>query len=80
MVSKMQNKTEVADCAKSPTRHHFWKIELPNGPVSNARCKYCGAEKSFYNSKPKDKDDSAIVVHPHKDWLYTIGHEKRTAR
>jgi hypothetical protein len=32
--------------------HHFWVIEVANGPKSRGQCKYCGATKEFYNAFP----------------------------
>ena len=41
---------------------HWDVIAIPNGPISKARCKYCGREKEYanfkwpdYNSKPMKK-------------------------
>ena len=31
---------------------HCWKVESANGPTSRGVCKFCGAEKEFYNSLP----------------------------
>ena len=30
--------------------HHFWVIEIANGPKSQGECKYCGEIKVFHNS------------------------------
>ena len=30
--------------------HHFWVIEVANGPKSRGKCKYCGEIKDFHNS------------------------------
>jgi hypothetical protein len=32
--------------------HHFWMIEVANGPKSRGECKHCGATKEFYNAFP----------------------------
>ena len=32
--------------------HHHWLIESASGPTSRGRCRFCGAEKEFYNSLP----------------------------
>ena len=32
--------------------HHFWVIEVPNGPQSGGTCKYCGKNKEFLNAFP----------------------------
>lgn len=34
------------------TCHHFWAIEVANGPKSIGTCKYCGAKKEFLNAFP----------------------------
>jgi len=32
--------------------HHYWIIEVADGPKSRGQCKYCGATKEFMNSFP----------------------------
>ena len=32
--------------------HHFWAIEVANGPTSIGTCKYCGEQKEFMNAFP----------------------------
>jgi hypothetical protein len=32
--------------------HHFWVIEVANGPSSRGKCKYCGEKKEFLNAFP----------------------------
>jgi hypothetical protein len=32
--------------------HHFWKIEVANGPKSIGVCKYCGEYREFLNAFP----------------------------
>lgn len=32
---------------------HYWLIESANGPTSRGVCKFCGAEKEFYNWWPE---------------------------
>lgn len=34
--------------AKAECCHH-WVIESPKGPTSKGVCKYCGAEREFFN-------------------------------
>jgi len=34
---------------KSKCRH-YWVIEGARGPISRGVCKFCGAEREFYNS------------------------------
>ena len=33
--------------------HHFWEIEVANGPTSIGKCKACGQTKEFYNAFPE---------------------------
>ena len=33
--------------------HHYWVIEVANGPTSQGRCKHCGASKEFLNAFPE---------------------------
>lgn len=32
--------------------HHYWIIEVANGPKSRGQCKYCGATREFLNAFP----------------------------
>ena len=32
--------------------HHYWVIEIANGPKSQGVCKYCGETRSFLNAMP----------------------------
>jgi len=32
--------------------HHYWIIEIANGPKSKGVCKYCGETRSFLNAVP----------------------------
>jgi hypothetical protein len=43
---KTQEKEAIQPC------HHFWVIELANGPSSSGTCKYCGATREFLNAFP----------------------------
>ncbi len=36
--------------------HHYWIIEVANGPTSRGICKYCGEEKEFLNTMPDFSD------------------------
>jgi hypothetical protein len=42
--------------AKSPVAeeqcHHYWEIEIANGPKSQGVCKYCGETRYFLNAMP----------------------------
>ena len=43
---KPENKPPEDKC------HHYWIIEVANGPKSRGRCKYCGATRVFLNAFP----------------------------
>ena len=30
--------------------HHFWEIEVANGPKSTGTCKYCHETREFFNA------------------------------
>ena len=32
--------------------HHYWIIEVANGPTSIGECKYCGEHREFQNAFP----------------------------
>jgi hypothetical protein len=32
--------------------HHFWVIDVANGPSSLGKCKFCGEKKEFFNAFP----------------------------
>ena len=32
--------------------HHYWVIEIANGPTSKGACKLCGTVKEFFNVMP----------------------------
>jgi hypothetical protein len=38
--------------AKENECRHYWVIEDAEGPTSRGVCKFCGAEREFYNSWP----------------------------
>jgi len=46
--------TAVLEAEKSSgtTCHHYWIIDIPKGPTSRGRCKFCGKEKEFDNLGP----------------------------
>jgi hypothetical protein len=43
---------EKPENTEKPACHHFWVIEVANGPSSFGRCKYCGEKKEFLNAFP----------------------------
>jgi hypothetical protein len=52
----MKSRTKEENISEdNPTEegcHHYWVIEVANGPTSQGVCKYCGAEKEFLNAFP----------------------------
>jgi len=32
--------------------HHYWVIEVANGPKSRGVCRFCGETRDFFNSVP----------------------------
>lgn len=46
MKEKILKKIEKEQC------HHYWVIEVANGPRSVGVCKYCGEKKEFLNAFP----------------------------
>ena len=44
----------VLDKPKNSNRtcHHYWIIEIPEGPTSRGICKFCGKEREFDNMGP----------------------------
>ena len=45
-------KERVPEKPAEETCHHFWMIEIANGPMSRGECKLCGAVKDFHNAFP----------------------------
>jgi len=45
-----QKINEIDDNVEEEQCHHFWIIEIANGPISRGECKYCGEVKEFHNS------------------------------
>ena len=42
-------KNVPVELAPKEEHHHHWIIESANGPISKGVCKYCSAEKEFFN-------------------------------
>ena len=42
-----------AERSSETTCHHYWIIDVPKGPTSRGRCKFCGLEKEFDNLGPE---------------------------
>jgi hypothetical protein len=49
---KQKIKEKIAEHLPEDGCHHYWVIEVANGPTSSGRCKYCGETKEFYNAFP----------------------------
>lgn len=49
---KQKVKERIEEKPAEEQCHHYWVIEVANGPESRGQCKYCGARKEFLNSFP----------------------------
>jgi hypothetical protein len=49
---KSKTKENLTKKLEKEQCHHFWVIEVANGPVSRGTCKHCGETKEFLNSFP----------------------------
>ena len=45
-----KNENSPEDTPQENRCHHFWMIEVANGPRSRGECKFCGETRDFYNS------------------------------
>jgi len=56
MKEKTKMKVKVADKPEIKPEeqacHHYWVIDVANGPKSLGRCKHCGEAKEFFNAFP----------------------------
>ncbi len=52
MRQKVKVKERIEEKTEKETCHHFWVIEVANGPKSLGTCKYCGVTKEFFNAFP----------------------------
>ncbi len=50
MRQKIKERTE--DTVAEDQCHHYWIIEIANGPKSQGMCKYCGKTRDFLNTMP----------------------------
>lgn len=60
MRSKVRERTQeeaVKEEAIEDQCHHYWVIEMANGPQSQGVCRHCGEEKVFLNTIP----DFAVI-------------------
>jgi len=46
---KQKVKERIEEKPAEEQCHHYWVIEVANGPGSRGQCKYCGARKEFLN-------------------------------
>ncbi len=66
MVSKAEE-APVRHSHQGKECHHHWIIEVANGPISKGVCRFCGAEREFYNSLPdfsfyrREKQDGGLA-------------------
>jgi hypothetical protein len=45
-------KEKLSEKKDKQTCHHYWEIEVANGPSSLGTCKYCGETREFLNAFP----------------------------
>ncbi len=50
MRHKVKVKEKTTDYVANDQCHHYWIIEVANGPKSRGVCKYCGETRDFFNS------------------------------
>jgi hypothetical protein len=53
-VSAMKNQVEerTGQNEEQEACHHYWVIEVANGPTSMGECKYCNERREFQNAFP----------------------------
>ncbi len=52
MRQRVKTKERVEDKSQQQPCHHYWVIEVANGPSSLGTCKFCGETKEFLNAFP----------------------------
>jgi hypothetical protein len=52
MQQRNRVKKSIAEKPVKTECHHFWVIEVANGPSSFGTCKYCGETREFLNAFP----------------------------
>ena len=52
MKQKLKEKEKTVERLQENGCHHYWIIEVANGPKSVGSCKYCGETREFYNAFP----------------------------
>lgn len=50
---KQKVKERIEEKPAEEKCHHYWVIEVANGPTSRGECKYCGETKEFLNAFPE---------------------------
>lgn len=49
---KQRVKERIEEKPAQEQCHHYWIIEVANGPTSRGECKYCGEKREFLNAFP----------------------------
>ncbi|OGN98394.1 MAG: hypothetical protein A2Y58_01145 [Chloroflexi bacterium RBG_13_51_52] len=52
MRQRTKEKEKLTEKKDKQACHHFWEIEVANGPSSIGTCKYCGETREFFNAFP----------------------------
>ena len=52
MSQRIKEKENKPEKKENQACHHYWEIEVANGPTSLGTCKYCGETKEFLNAFP----------------------------
>ena len=52
MRQKINEKEKLSEKKDKNICHHYWEIEVANGPSSLGTCKYCGDTQEFLNAFP----------------------------
>ena len=52
MKRKLKVEEKTKNYIASEQCHHYWIIEVANGPKSRGVCRYCGESRDFLNSMP----------------------------
>jgi len=52
MRQRIKEKEKLPEKQEKSACHHYWVIEVANGPKSVGTCKYCGETKEFLNAFP----------------------------
>ena len=52
MRQRIKEKEKLPEKKEKATCHHYWVIEVANGPRSVGTCKYCDETREFLNAFP----------------------------